>query len=355
MKTQNASGQTGAVRQSGVELLRILAGMAVIILHVNFLPGGKGALDYAVGLNRTFLNALECLCICAVNVFLLISGFFGSHSKKIKVKKLGMILLQTILFRLVAHLGYCVLSREIVFSKLLLAMLPINYYVILYVALMLLSPFINAALERLSNAAQRRLVIICFLLFSVFSTLVDIGEELGLTLSGLSPISLNGSVEGYTIVQFALMYLLGAWLSREADDLRKAMSTPLLSVGLAVTALLIYLWNALLPKTSLMYSNPLVILEACLALLLFCRMRFHSKWVNMIAPASFSCYLIHEYILPFLNYEQISANPLMFLAGTMLLVVVGIYALSVVAYYVWSWVTGKLFPDKTEGWIINAE
>lgn len=342
-------------RRSGVELLRILAAMAVIVLHFNYLPGASGAADCASGFNRTFLNALESLCICAVDVFLLISGYFGSRGKAVKIRKMAMLLLQTSFIRLAASLGFCVLSRRIDFGKLVLALLPVNYYVILYVSLMLLSPFINSGLEKLSDVAIRKLVLISFSLFALFSTFVDVAESLtDASLSGLNPVSIDGSINGYTIVNFVLLYLLGAWLRREEDALAKMVSTPLLWVGLLITAALIYLWQMLQRETAVMYSNPLVILEACMVFMLFARMQLDSKHVNLIAPASFSCFLLQGYILPFLDYERIAAASFPMLFGILALTVIGIYTLSIIAYVAWNWLSKKLLK-KTEGWTISAE
>ena len=67
MNRQNRNPEK-ADRHSGMEALRMLAGMAVIVLHFNYLPGGRGAMEGASGLNAVLLTLLETLCICAVNV-----------------------------------------------------------------------------------------------------------------------------------------------------------------------------------------------------------------------------------------------------------------------------------------------
>ena len=69
-------------RESNIELLRLLAGMGVIVLHFNYFPGGGGALETASGVNFYVLLVLEILCVSAVNIFILISGYYGCESKK---------------------------------------------------------------------------------------------------------------------------------------------------------------------------------------------------------------------------------------------------------------------------------
>lgn len=68
-------------RNSSIELLCILLGFAVIILHFNYYPGG--AVELTAGFTQTILVFLEILCICAVNTFILISGYYGVKTAKI--------------------------------------------------------------------------------------------------------------------------------------------------------------------------------------------------------------------------------------------------------------------------------
>ena len=64
-------------RQSGIELLRILAACMVIVLHYN----DGGAFEHTrMGYNRTILFLLESMCICAVDLFILITGYFMCSS-----------------------------------------------------------------------------------------------------------------------------------------------------------------------------------------------------------------------------------------------------------------------------------
>ena len=63
------------VRDSNIELLRILVTLFVIILHYNNKNNGK-AFVYAEALPEQYqiLVILEMAAICAVNIFVLISG-----------------------------------------------------------------------------------------------------------------------------------------------------------------------------------------------------------------------------------------------------------------------------------------
>lgn len=71
------------IRNSNIELLRILTAMGIMILHYNNTTMGRGltlAENYSI--NQMLLILLESLFICGVNLFVLISGYFLSTSNR---------------------------------------------------------------------------------------------------------------------------------------------------------------------------------------------------------------------------------------------------------------------------------
>ena len=323
-------------RHSGIELLRILAGMAVVVLHFNYLPGGHGAMDGATGFNAVFLMAAETLCICAVNVFILISGYFGSIASRAKTGKLAGILLQTMVFGGAAYLIKCLIrGTQIAPGILGRAFVPVNYFIILYVVMMLLSPFLNKLIAQMKEGAFTRLAILLFLLFSVTVTGVDMAaERTGDPLAGLSPVGLNGSMNGYSIVHFIVMYMIGAWLRVHPAKERPwkviaAVTVPVMMAG-------IYLWDSVLPKTAWMYCNPLVIIEAVVLFRAFESMRFRSRIINTIAPASLTCFLIQEHLLGCLNFDVIRTLHPVLLFGVLLAAAAGIYLAAFALMKLWN-------------------
>ena len=159
---------------------------------------------------------LECIFISAVNVFLLISGYYMCSSKKVSISKPFQLIIQVIFFRVSSFIIF-VLINKIPYSnkELQNSFLPINYFVILYVALYVLTPFINFLVNRISIKALSRLIFILLTLFSIWPTIVDILIHTSdNSLSELSTISMFGSQYGYTIVNFMLMYILGAYIFR---------------------------------------------------------------------------------------------------------------------------------------------
>ena len=202
-------------RQSNIELLRILLIIGVIILHYNNKTIG-GGFEYVKYESIIFyiLYILESVFICAVNLFMLISGYFMCTSYKRNLWKPIELVVQVILFSLGIYFFKIILKTDDFSIKSLFGrFVPANYFVILYIVVYFFSPFVNKLLYSLDNKQLKLFVITSVLLFSVYPTLVDIFRELtGKEWNGLSSIGMYGSQWGYSVVNFLLMYILGAYI-----------------------------------------------------------------------------------------------------------------------------------------------
>lgn len=330
------------VRCSNIELLRIIASLSVIILHFNFNPAGGGAVEYVSGVEYWFLMVLESIGICAVNVFILISGYFTLKSDKIELGKLLKLLLQTIVFSFSIELFISIVHGSFSIKQLVLSLLPTNYYVILYIALMCVAPFINIIISQLGDRSLRYFVIVLMFLGSVWPTLVDMLEEIsGHEFMGLSTVSLFGSGKGYTIINFMLVYVIGAYIRK--CGLMEENTTKRLLTLLIFQIIAIAVWEKVLSDTAWQYSNPIVIFEAVSVFLLFKRIRLSSKFINRIATASFTSYLIHEQLLNCIDYSVLQNVSLPVLIMFIIAILVVIYMISIACTFIWNKISAVLF------------
>lgn len=79
-------------RDSNLELFRIIAMVMVIALHQNIASNALTELTIGQG-NFYIANAVETLSICAVNCFVLLSGYFTVAKNTVPVKKCIQLLL----------------------------------------------------------------------------------------------------------------------------------------------------------------------------------------------------------------------------------------------------------------------
>ncbi len=319
-------------RQSNIELLRIFAMLGVVFMHFNGEPGM--GFDYVLqgSINHYLLLLLESMAICAVNLFVLITGYFSVTTQKRKLSKAFCLILQVSLFRL----GYTVLAgvlwNGISLRGIVNALIPVNYFVVLYVAVYLLSPYLNLLLQKLTDSGRIRLLILSLILFSAWPSLVDVAQTvLNTQFPGLSTIGLDGSGSGYTLVNFLLMYLIGGVLRLNAFSWRKRKAGTILAGCVALIAV----WSIWMPGSAWSYCNPLVILSAVSLFLFFQNLSFNSRIVNTLSSGAFTCYLMHTYLVPFVDVKSaVRGNPMR---------MVLILALAAGVIYIISWLCGVVY------------
>lgn len=157
-------------RDSGIELLRIFASMLVIILHFNL----SGAINCSLGTNRLLLFGLESLGICAVDLFLIITGYFSAHSKKSSLLKLLDLFGQLLFLRLGFYFVEIFLfHKNLSILKLIMCFIPNNYYLIFYAVVVCMAPYINIIFSKLVNKQLDYFIMILVGLFSIYPYIID--------------------------------------------------------------------------------------------------------------------------------------------------------------------------------------
>lgn len=343
-------------RNSNIELLRIILAMGVIALHYNN-PDMGGGLLYATGMNYYLLLFFENMSICAVDVFLIISGYYLCTSSRFSSLKAVRLLVQVIVMNLAAY-GISLflqiargdeLNTVVLLKGLFLAILPNNYYVILYIGVYLLARYINLIFAALAEKkALRRLLFLLLFLFSLEPTLVDLLSLLTKdSLAGLSMISISGSQSGYTIVNFLLMYCVGAYIRYvgiQHTDIKKSLTGYVLCVLVNVAVCL--LRNVLQMDTTGIawsYSNPFVIGEAAFLFLTFCNLSLgFVKPVNFFSASTFTVYLCHTWFVPYLGIERFAGGNTAVLLLHFLLSLLVIYGLCQIIFLVYSSVENRV-------------
>ena len=139
--------------------------MGVIILHYNNETIGGGLLYVTNNsLNYYILMVLESLCICAVDLFMLISGYFSYMGKKTTLYKPIALIAQVIIFSFCWNLLTGLIKETLTIKSILSSLVPANYFVILYITVYLLSPYLNLLYERIT----KKFIVLLFILFSLY-------------------------------------------------------------------------------------------------------------------------------------------------------------------------------------------
>lgn len=341
--------KTTKMRDSGVELLRILTALSVVMLHYN--DGRAFKYVEAGSAQQITLFFLESCAICAVDLFILISGYYLSRTQKRSVLKPLELIVEIVIIRLL-FLASSLIFEHSAFSLkgLLLCFVPNKYFVILYCALYLISPFLNRVFRKFSGKQWKQFLLIVLLVFSVWNTLVDVLEEVvGSEFMGLSTITAWGSKQGFNIVNFCLLYSIGAYLRCNPTPKNLEKRTVLFAFWL-LSVLCIFFWALLCRRFHLlelrsawMYHNPLVIFSAVLLFLFFRSLSFKSKAINRLSAASFTCYLVHTRLLNFTGINNAVSSSVPYMLAHIVLVLIGIYIAAWIIHEMYHFSTDWLF------------
>lgn len=301
-------------RDSGIETLRVIAMLMVILIHA-FLYGNFFNESVELGgANAEFMTIIKLSLRPAVNIFLLISGYFMVKSEFDLRKSFSRVfntysrvwfysVVLTVIF-LILGPEYCVpvssVSPMPVDKIILKGIFPVTsqmwYYLGNYIIICLLAPFINITLKSITKRQYQILLIILSLLMSVWMTLLKI-YPFNIWFNSFS----YGSIfDGKNIFSFIYIYIIGAYIGLHSQEREQPRFLYLYSAFgcLIVNYLLMSYIDPELGYrgVSMNYSNPFVILQGVFMLLFFKDVHYQSKIVNTLASTTLGVYAIHEYI-----------------------------------------------------------
>ena len=220
--------------------------MSVIILHY-FNPAHGGAINYLDGLYSFLLNRMfYAFCFCAVDLFVMISGFFLMSNYRRSLSKIVFLLFQASFIRAILYLITVYLRSEPTnLDELIVTTLSYGYFIVFYSIIYLLSPMFNTIFDHLDAQNSKKAIVFLFLFFSIFPSLENVlcsFRVLGSDWSAISTITKRGGEEGYSIVNFFLCFFIGGYLKRFHTCTHKLSKKMLL---LVLNSFLLFVWGSI--------------------------------------------------------------------------------------------------------------
>lgn len=284
-------------RKTGLDLLRLVLMLMVVILHIL----GQGGVLEATKQDAVKHGAawfLETAAYCAVNCYAMISGYVYV-GKKTRLSSLGMIWLQTLVYSLGIAACAWLLKPELFSVKILCYFaFPVTkgayWYVSAYAGMFLLIPVLNAGIESLSKLQFTRLLGMVFVMYAILPTFLKADPY--------------GTQVGYSTMWLCLMYLTGAAIKKyewgsNLSKLRLAV-VYLLSVAVAWSTILLP-GEKMKSMPLVRYTSPFIVVAAIALLLFFAKIEVDGKAgkaIVKVAPAAFGVYLIHVHDYVFGHY-----------------------------------------------------
>lgn len=263
-------------RNSSFELLRIVAIILIMIHHVVVFGIGGGnynVVEVKVDANPWLNDILNSMCIIGVNLFILITGWFGVKSVSRSLFRLLPIYICIVLFVMIQRQDVSVVSWG----------MKEWWYVPHFVMLVLCSPLIEKSIEGITLRK-----------FSVYVVLLTLVNE----LFGYHWKYMNGN--GYNFLNFIYLYYIARYLRNlKHTNQAKWMFHYGLLIWLTCSILLgtFHTWRVLNGQefdslSYFGYNNPLVILSSIGVFCWFSSLNIKSKFVNFVAGGTFAVYLI---------------------------------------------------------------
>ena len=277
-------------RQSNFELLRIICMLMVMICHaIGYVQ--ETDLVGASGIAKVFVNQF---CIVDVNVFVMISGWFGIRAS---VKGAVKLLFQVWFLAILCFLVFLCLGLSLSFRQDLLPYLLFGsgyWFVVAYLILYALSPVLNAFTEHTSKKEFSCVLIAFFLVEFIFGFLLGSGHF----AYGFSPLFFIGL---YLLARYIRLYPDRCFSFSKWGDLAVYVGVSVISIlGLWFG----YKWFGMGFHLN-HYDSPLAIVASLYFLLFFSKLKFQNRTVNWLASSAFAIYLIHENSLVSRWYHQL--------------------------------------------------
>lgn len=284
------------VRLSNFELLRIVCMLMICLLHAHtFVSGNPTKTEIVNSPLPSFLRVfIYYLTIVSVDVFVLISGWFGI---RFSLKKLSSLLFQVLFFVVVGGIICFDQLQHLSIGGIFGAFVMGNseyWFIKVYLLLMLFIPIINSYIENTSKKQFK------FVLLGGFAYLFFYGW--------LFPDSTDWILHGYSFPCFVYLYILGRYLRLYPNRLTlcKCHNYMFIYLGLGMISAFFELFlitrNIDIKGRQHFYFSPIIISMSVALLLMFSKIKIQNKFINWISISSLSVYLFHSH---FLFFEKI--------------------------------------------------
>jgi len=285
-------------RNSGIDLLRLIAMLFVVLLH-SLNQGGilKNVVEHSSSYKLAWL--LEIIAFCAVDIFALISGFvsYSSEEKKQNYTNYVLLWLQVVFYGTIVTFLWNLINPALVSPKdYWINLFPVTnglyWYFTAYTGLWILMPLLNKGIRNCNNKTMKKIFLTILFVFSILETIT---KQFHLE-------------NGYSFIWIMLLYILGATIKKceIGKNLKNAQAIIAIFLCYMITYLYkmygsdIIFFNIQITKDFfLSYTSPTMIGAAILYVILFSKLKVNptlKRIISFAAPSAFAIYLLNNQI-----------------------------------------------------------
>lgn len=297
------------IRESNFEIMRIVSMFFIVFYHINIATGGHLS-DSTTGVTRMIILLINMVIMVHVNSFALVTGYF-QYDKKFSIKKIIDLILMVWVYKIIIlGIFYFLGLYNFTSVELIKELSPIEFqnlwFFKTYLALYILSPFINMFIKNIDKKNFKSLLIVLFIMFSIISTIT--GQQ-------------TFTNTGFNILHFIYMYLIGAYLSKyplhemrlfkNIGNNKKIIIFCSIWIMLGVFNFLLmqfcyqiasissnklihYYAITIIVDNLYCYQNPILIFQSIAYFMMFSCFKIQNKIINYISSCIFAVYVITE-------------------------------------------------------------
>ena len=274
-------------RNHGIDFLKNICVVMIVTLHILKASGTLVTNNDAARYCLSWL--LETLSYCAVDCFALMTGYL-MLGKKFKLSRIISLWMQVFFYSTGILALFAIFSPNLLTKHdIIAALFPIAsssyWYLTAYMFLLFLMPFLNLLLDNLDRSATNLLVTAVVVLLSVLLTILN--------------YDIFFTNKGYSMLWLAGLYIIGARIRKYGFN--KNISAIDAFFAYLVVSVAVWISIPYYGIQWLNYTSPMILLAS--VSLLFCSLRINwrhqafCKIMSLLAPLSFSTYLIHAHPL----------------------------------------------------------
>ena len=282
------------LRQSNLELLRIIAMFSILCFHCVF--HSKAVIE-PFGLNHYLVQSFLILGKFGVNLYVLISGYFMIKSR-FRWEKVILLICEMYFYNIfIGIISYLWTSSPFSFAGMIkhtLHGISHPWFLTVYIMVYILSPFINKMILNLTQIQLKRLIIITTFIWSVIPTAVSLFN--------------GGNSENLLyfndFIIFIVIYIIGAYLRLYPSGVFNSKKSSALIAVLSYAFIFGFMFvydrfsDILKPETAMYFIKQNSVFIVLLSIGVFCLFKDmnikNSAVINTVASSVLGIYLLHD-------------------------------------------------------------
>lgn len=283
MQLHTSSTSADNSRDTCADFVRIVAMLMICILHIAYLSGVR-FLDYNTDYTaRIISNAWMAICIIAVNLYALLSGYLCIN-RHWNIQRYIELWITVCFYTFILYIPGIIREDTLPSIRSLFFINPFTscyWYFSAYSGLFIAIPFLNKGLNSLSKRDYKILTILLLLSFSV--------------LGCWKPNQM--AQNGYNAIWLIILYITGGYikLHRPAPPTRLLIAASI--TGILANFALEFFPGPITANLLWSYASIFTLLASLAVFLLSFRIKFQSTLLigglKRAAPTAFAVYLIH--------------------------------------------------------------